>query len=93
MSSKSEVKSHVFFELLENFDTCLIKLNDLVEKDYENGFWKGSNNVQKTIPDNISKCEKLEKQAIKKLENKKWIIENQTAFVEIDVTMEQVFLS
>ena len=42
------------------------------------------------MPEHISKCEKLEKKAIKKLENKKWIIENQTDFVEIDVTMEQV---
>ena len=34
------------FDVLENFDTCLIKLNDLVETDYENGFWKASNNAQ-----------------------------------------------
>ena len=46
ISTKSELKSHVFFELLENFDACLIKLNDLVETDYGNGFWKGANNAQ-----------------------------------------------
>ena len=37
-----------------------------------------------------TKCTESKKQPVKRLENKKWIIENQTEFIQIEVSMEQV---
>jgi len=88
-SGLSQEKQVNYISLGKQFQKVLTRLLDIVTTDYAEPFWSAGGKSSAVKKNSVKSEIKSSKAPVKKLVDKKWIIENQTEFVAIDVTREQ----
>jgi len=88
ISDLPSAEKESYKSLLQQFQKVLVELMNVVKNDYTSCFWKTNKNEVKA-PINGSGKTQPATVAVKKLVDKKWVIENQTEFCSIDVSCDQ----